>query len=147
MAPEAKPRGKMAPEAKLRVPFATEGVQNPWTPVTAFNNFFCYTFVNCYSSSRSSVVISSNIITRSIHCLISRQTVQIRKNSSLFPRTRGCFVHSARNRPKVGTIKVMYNSVHHFSFYPTPEPCYMRLCVVSRDWFLTSKSSQFVTEV
>ena len=25
-------RGKMAPEAKPRVPFAPEGVQNPWTP-------------------------------------------------------------------------------------------------------------------
>ena len=29
-------------------------------------------------------------------------------NSSLFPRTRGCFVLSAENRPTVGSMKVMY---------------------------------------
>ena len=35
--------GSMAfctPEAKPRVPFSLEGVQNPWTPVTACNNCF-----------------------------------------------------------------------------------------------------------
>ena len=47
----------MAPKAKPRVPFTFEGVQNPWTPVAACNNCFVIPLYNCYSSSRSSVVI------------------------------------------------------------------------------------------
>ena len=43
-------RWKMAPEAKPRVPFFCEGVQNPWTQVTAFNNCFVIPLYNCYSS-------------------------------------------------------------------------------------------------
>ena len=50
-------RGKMEPEAKPRVPFSFEGVQNPWTTVTTCNNCFVIPLYNCYSSSRSSVVI------------------------------------------------------------------------------------------
>ena len=56
---------------------------------------------------------SSNIITMD-YSLFNKQT-----NKKQFPRTRGCFVQSAGNRPTLETIKVTYTGVHHFSCYPT----------------------------
>ena len=103
-------RGRMAPEAK----------QNPWTQVTACNNCFVVPLYDCDSSSRSSVVIF-NIITTD-YSLFNKQS-----NKKQFRLTRTCFVHSAGNRPTLGTIKVMYTGVHHFSCYPARrEPCNMR---------------------
>ena len=60
------------------------------------------------------------LLRRTIHCLISRRT----RNNSLEPAVDP---YTARNRPTLGTIKVMYTGVHHFSCYPARrEPCNMR---------------------
>ena len=85
----------------------TQGcVQNLWTPVTACNNCFVIPLYNCYSSSRSSVVIFKHYYDAA--------------NKKLFPRTRSCLVHSAGNRPTPGTIKVMYTRCTSLFMLPGP---------------------------
>ena len=59
-----------------------------------------------------------NIITID-YSLFNKQT-----NKKQFPRTHGCFVQSAGNRPTLGTIKVMCTGVHHFSCYPASRAMY-----------------------
>ena len=84
---------------------------------------------------------SSNIITTD-YSLFNKQT---NKKQFLEPAV---ISYTARNRPMLGTIKVMYTGVHHFSCYPARhEPCNMRFFCASHDWFSTNQTSQFVTEV
>ena len=92
----------MEPEAKPRVPFSLEGVQNPWTPVTTCNNCFVIPLLEVLLSS-------SNIITTD-YSLFNKQT-----NEKQLPRTRGCFVHSAKSTNAgndQGDVHRVYISFH-----------------------------------
>ena len=121
-------RGKMAPEAKLKVPFPLEGVQNPWTPVTACYNCLLYLCIIVIPLLEV-LLPSSNIITAD-NSLFNKQT-----NEKQLPRTHGCFVHSAKST-NAGNDQ--------FSCYPARrEPCNMRFCCASHDWFSTNQTSQF----
>ena len=88
----------------------------PMDPSHSMQQLCCYTY-NCYSSSRSSVIFKHYYDDP----LFNKQT-----NKKQFPRTRGCFVHSAGNRPTPGTIKVMYTGLHHFM---VPDPSSHVTCV------------------
>ena len=79
----------MEPEAKPRVPFSLEGVQNPWTPVTTCNNCFLYLCIIVIPLLEV-LLSSSNIITAD-YSLFNKHT-----NEKQLPRTRGCFVHSTK---------------------------------------------------
>ena len=98
------------------------GCTKPMDPSHSAQQLFCYTLVTLIFLFVKFFCYLQTLLRRSIHCLISRRT---RNNSLLFPRTCGCFVHSAGNRPTLGTIKVMYTVVHHFLCYPPR--CALRL--------------------
>ena len=85
-----------------------QGCTTPMDPSHNVQQLFCYLCIIVIPLLKV-LLSSSNIITTD-YSLLNMQT-----NKKQFPRTRGCFVHSAGNRP---TIKVMYTCVHHFSCYP-----------------------------
>ena len=137
-------RGQIAPKAKPRAPFASEGVQNAMDTSYSMQQLFCYTLVTLLFLF-SKFCCHLQILFWWIHSLISRRTVQIRNNSSLFPWTRKCFIHSAGNLPTLGTIKVMYTVVY-ITFHVTRPPSDVTYVYVLYR-VIGSRPIKFVTEV
>ena len=85
--------------------YKTHGPQSQRATIVLL--YLCYIIIPLLE-----VLLSSSNIILTDYSLLNKQT-----NKKQFPRTRGCSVHSAGNRPTLGTIKVMYTGVHHFSCY------------------------------
>ena len=127
------PEGENGTRGEAEGAISPRGCTKPMDPSHSVQQLLLY-LGNIVIPLLEVLLSSSNIITTD-YSLFNKQT-----NKKQFPRTGGCFVHSAGNRPTLGMIKVVNTGVHHFLCYPAcVEPCNMRFCCASHDWFSTKQ--------
>ena len=113
------PEGGNGTRGEAEGAISPRGCTKPMDPSHRVQQLFCYTFVKLLFLFSKFCCHLQTLLRRTIHCLISRRT----RNNFLEP---AIVSYTARNRPTLGTIKVMYTRCTSL---------FMRFCCASHDWF------------